>query len=63
MVPFAATFTLALSISALIDLVNGASTLVKESAHLIELVGLALLWWLGAAVGPGRRSSGSRPGS
>ena len=58
MVPFAATFTFALSVSALIDLVNGASTLLKESAHLIELVGLALLWWLGLAVGPGRKPRG-----
>ncbi len=62
MVPFAATFTLALSVSAIIDLVNGASTLLKESAHLIELIGLGLLWVLGMAVGPGRRSrpSGSQ---
>ena len=55
MVPFAATFTFALSISAIIDLANGASTLLRESAHLIELAGLALLWVLGVAVGPGRR--------
>ncbi len=54
MVPFAATFTLALSISAIIDLVNGASTLVRESPHLVELAGLAMLWVLGAAAGPGR---------
>ncbi len=55
MVPFAAAFTFALSISAIIDLANGASTLVRESAHLLELGGLALLWVLGAAVGPGRK--------
>lgn len=55
MVPFAATFTFALSISALIDLANGASTLVRESAHLVEIIGLVLLWVLGIAVGPGRR--------
>ena len=54
MVPFAATFTFALSVSAAIDLANGASTFVRESAHLVELFGLALLWVLGAAVGPGR---------
>ena len=57
MVPFAATFTFALSVSAIIDLVNGASTAVRESAHLVELAGLALLWVLGAAVGPGRKRS------
>jgi predicted anti-sigma-YlaC factor YlaD len=55
MVPFAAAFTFALSVSALIDLINGASTLVRESQHLIELAGLGLLWWLGSAVGPGRK--------
>ncbi|MDJ0954903.1 MAG: hypothetical protein QNJ81_14595 [Acidimicrobiia bacterium] len=55
MVPFAAAFTFALSVAAVIDLVNGASTLVRESAHLVELVGLGLLWFLGIAVGPGRR--------
>jgi len=51
------TFVLALSVSAAIDLINGASTVVRESAHLIELAGLGLVWWLGAAVGPGRRRS------
>jgi hypothetical protein len=56
MVPFAATFALALSVSAIIDLVHGASTVVRESRHLIELAGLGFLWWLGAAVGPRRRS-------
>lgn len=55
LVPFAATFTLALSVSALIDLVNGASTLLRESAHLVEIAGLALLWVLGAAAGPRSR--------
>lgn len=55
MVPFAATFTFALSVSAIIDLVNGASTLLRESAHLVELAGLALLWILGVAAGPGRK--------
>jgi predicted anti-sigma-YlaC factor YlaD len=52
MVPFAAAFTFALSTAAIIDLINGASTLLRESAHLIELAGLALLWILGMAVGP-----------
>ena len=55
MVPFAATFAFALTVAALIDLVHGATTWVRESAHLIELAGLGLVWWLGAAVGPGRR--------
>jgi len=55
LVPFAVTFAFALSVAAVIDLANGASTFVRESAHLIELAGLGLLWWLGAAVGPGRK--------
>lgn len=63
MVPFAVTFTMALSIAALIDLFNGSSTMLRESAHLVEILGLALLWVLGLAVGPGRvgkaRPSGS----
>lgn len=60
MVPFAATFALALTISAVIDLVNGASTPLRESAHLIEILGLILLWVLGLAIGPGRRPSRKR---
>lgn len=55
MVPFAAAFTFALSVSAIIDLANGASTVLRESAHLVELAGLGLLWVLGAAAGPGKR--------
>lgn len=55
MVPFAATFTLALTAAAVIDLSNGASTPLRESAHLLELAGLGLLLVLGMATGPGRR--------
>ena len=55
MVPFAATFTFALSVSAIIDLFNGASTPLRESAHLVELAGLGLLWALGVAAGPGKK--------
>lgn len=73
MVPFAITFTFALSISAIIDLAHGASTFGRESEHLVELAGLGVLLVLGTAAGPGRRltrsrlqrsrrSSGSRPG-
>lgn len=60
MVPFAAMFALALTISAVIDLVNGASTPLRESAHLIEILGLILLWFLGLAVGPSRKPSATR---
>ena len=57
MVPFAVTFTFALSFSAIIDLANGDSTLLKESQHVVELAGLAVLWVLGTAAGPGRKKS------
>ena len=60
MVPFAATFTFALSAAAIIDLSNGASTPWRESAHLVEILGLGLLWVLGMAVGPGRKRHRSR---
>ncbi len=63
MVPFAAAFAIALTLSAVIDLANGASTFDRESAHLIEILGLALLWALGLAVGPGRKRHGKDPGS
>jgi predicted anti-sigma-YlaC factor YlaD len=63
MVPFAATFSFALGISAIIDLISGASTPLRESAHLIELIGLGLLWVLGLAVGPSRSRNRLRAGS
>lgn len=52
-VPFAAIFTVSLSVTALIDVVNGVSTLVRESRHMVELAGLGFLWMLGASAGPG----------
>jgi len=61
MVPFAMTFTAALSFAAIFDLVHGTSTLPRESRHLIELGGLALLWLLGAAAGPSRRGRSKGP--
>lgn len=60
MVPFAATFTAALSLAAIIDLIHGTSTLPRESRHLVELAGLAVLWVLGAAAGPARRTGTDR---
>lgn len=55
LVPVAATFTVALTLSAILDLVNGASTLARESVHVVEIAGLAFLWALGWSAGPGRR--------
>jgi predicted anti-sigma-YlaC factor YlaD len=54
-VPVAATFTIALAGAALFDLINGASTVEREAPHLVELIGLGLVWALGMSAGPGRR--------
>lgn len=58
LVPVAATFTVALTLAAVVDLVNGASTLTRESVHLVEIAGLIFLWLLGWSAGPGRRTQG-----
>lgn len=54
LVPFSVTFTLALGVTAIVDLVSGSATVGRESLHLLELAGLAMLWILGVRVGPGR---------
>jgi predicted anti-sigma-YlaC factor YlaD len=55
-VPVAATFAVTLAGAAIVDLVMGASTLERESSHVVEIVGLALVWVLGVSAGPGRHS-------
>ena len=55
MVPVAAVFTITLA-GATVDLLNGASTIARESRHVVEILGLALVWVLGISAGPGRRS-------
>jgi predicted anti-sigma-YlaC factor YlaD len=59
MVPVAAVFAIALA-GATIDLVNGASSLERESIHLVEILGLVLVWVLGISAGPGRRRRASQ---
>jgi predicted anti-sigma-YlaC factor YlaD len=54
MVPVAAVFTITLA-GATVDLLNGASTIARESRHVVEILGLALVWVLGISAGPGRR--------
>jgi predicted anti-sigma-YlaC factor YlaD len=54
MVPVAAVFAIALA-GATVDLVIGASSLERESIHLVEILGLVLVWVLGISAGPGRR--------
>lgn len=57
LVPFAAIFTVTLTVSGIIDIANGTSTYGAESRHLVEIAGLVVLWVLGAGAGPGRRRS------
>lgn len=57
LVPVAATFTVALGGAAIVDLVNGSTPLSREVRHLVEIIGLALLWALGWSAGPGRHRS------
>ncbi len=59
-VPVAATFILALAGAAVFDLIDGASTVEREAPHLVELIGLAMVWALGVSAGPGRRRFGSK---
>lgn len=53
LVPVAAIFTVALGGAAAIDLANGSTPLGRETRHIVEIVGLALLWVLGWSAGPG----------
>lgn len=58
MLPFVVAFAVVLTAVALIDLVSGASSLVVEARHLLELGGLVMMWVLAAEMGPGRRRAG-----
>lgn len=62
MVPFAAAFSFALGISATIDLISGASTPLRESAHLIELSALVCCGCLGWRWGPAANGTAFEPG-
>ena len=53
-VPVAAAFTVTLAGAAVVDLIMGASTLGREAPHLVEILGLGLVWVLGLSAGPGR---------
>jgi predicted anti-sigma-YlaC factor YlaD len=60
LVPFAAIFTVTLGVTGLVDIVRGTSTVGAESVHVVEIVGLVVLWVLGAGAGPGRRPKRAR---
>lgn len=57
LVPVAATFAVALTAAAIVDLLNDAASLGRESRHLVEVIGLVILLALGWSAGPGRRRS------
>lgn len=44
LVPFAGALALAMVLGAVIDVASGRASLLAESQHLLELVGLVLLW-------------------
>jgi predicted anti-sigma-YlaC factor YlaD len=60
MVPIAVVFAVAI-LGAVVDLVNGASTLERESIHIAEVVGLLIVAALGISAGPGRRRRHTTP--
>jgi ABC-type nickel/cobalt efflux system permease component RcnA len=46
MLPFAAALSAALFLTAVVDIVHGRAIALTETAHLLELVGTALLYLL-----------------
>lgn len=51
LLPFAAALVVTMTMSATFDLVGGSSTVLAESVHLSELVGLVLLWMISGSPG------------
>lgn len=62
LVPVAATFTIALGGAAVVDLVNGSTPWSRETRHIVEIIGLVLLWVLGWSAGPGRADAAGDAG-
>lgn len=59
MLPLVAAVVLCLSVTTAVDLVRGTATLLNESAHLLDVLGLAAVWEMARSAGyPG--SSGTR---
>ncbi|MEX2626027.1 MAG: zf-HC2 domain-containing protein [Ilumatobacteraceae bacterium] len=73
LLPFAAALVVTMLVAALLDVAGGSSTLMAETVHLAEIVGLALLWLISGSPGldrarrargaPGRRLVGSGAGA
>lgn len=51
LLPFAAALIVTISISAMADIIDGGRTVLAESAHITEIVGLALLWMIAGSPG------------
>ena len=59
MLPLVAALVACLGVTTAVDLARGTATLLGESAHLLDLMGLASVWELSRVDGP-PRSSGQR---
>jgi predicted anti-sigma-YlaC factor YlaD len=62
MLPLVATLVACLAVSTTVDLVRGTATLLGESAHLLDLLGLASVWELAKVDGPPRPEGHRRRG-
>ena len=60
LLPFAAALIVTISISAIADIIDGGRTVLAESAHVTEIIGLALLWMIAGSPGWTRWSERSR---
>jgi predicted anti-sigma-YlaC factor YlaD len=58
MLPLVAALVLCLGVSTAVDLVRGTATLLGESAHLLDLMGLASVWELARMDSPPRPHDG-----
>ena len=54
MLPLVAALVACLGITTAVDLARGTATLLGESAHLLDLMGLASVWELARTDGPSR---------
>ncbi len=62
MLPLVAALVACLGITTAVDLARGTATLLGESAHLLDLMGLASVWELARAEGPPRGERRGRGG-
>lgn len=61
LLPFAAALSATMLIAGTLDVVRGTSTVFVESVHLVELVGVVLLWVLSGSPGLDRLGRRERP--